>query len=169
MTLKGHTNWVKSAQFSRNCDKIVTASYDNTVKIWDTKTGNCITTLKGHTNDVRSAQFSRNCDKIATNTAKIWDIGEFLECQNFLTRRVTFQQAVILNCIYKIIVARRLVNNHGNNAFEEGGNSSGFFAQEEIILDFNTYPHLQKHYDDLPKALRAILDPYITKLMKDIQ
>jgi WD40 repeat protein len=35
MTLKGHTGPVTSASFSPDGSRIVTASWDNTAKVWD--------------------------------------------------------------------------------------------------------------------------------------
>ena len=33
--------------------RVVSASYDNTLKVWDVATGECVATLKGHSNTVR--------------------------------------------------------------------------------------------------------------------
>ena len=66
-----------SAQFSSDGNKIVTASWDNTGKIWDAASGKLLIKLKGHTNWVQSAQFSEDGKKVATisddNTCKVWD------------------------------------------------------------------------------------------------
>ena len=48
-TLKGHTNDVMYASFSPDGSRIVSASWDRTVRIWDAATGECIRTLEGHT------------------------------------------------------------------------------------------------------------------------
>ena len=34
---------------------VVSASYDNTLKVWDVATGKCVATLKGHSDRVRCA------------------------------------------------------------------------------------------------------------------
>ena len=76
--LEDHTCGVRSAAFSPDGKKIVTASYDKTAKIWDASTGECLHTLEGHTNWVCSAAFSPDGKKIVTasydNTAKIWQL-----------------------------------------------------------------------------------------------
>ncbi|NMF60895.1 AAA-like domain-containing protein [Pseudanabaena yagii] len=74
--LQGHTGGVISANFSTDGSKIITASYDNTARLWDGK-GNFIAELKGHTGVVNSANFSTDGSKIVTassdKTARLWD------------------------------------------------------------------------------------------------
>ncbi len=76
-TLTGHTDWVVSASYSPDGTKIVSASWDNTLKIWDANTGSCLQTLTGHTDDVSSASYSPDGTKIVSasgdNTVKIWN------------------------------------------------------------------------------------------------
>ena len=77
-TLQGHTAWVYSAQFSPDGQRIVTASLDNTARIWETQTGKLLATLQGHTDRVETAQFSPDGQRIVTaswdKTARIWII-----------------------------------------------------------------------------------------------
>ncbi len=35
--------------------RVVSASYDSTLKVWDVATGECVATLKGHSERVRCA------------------------------------------------------------------------------------------------------------------
>ena len=76
VSLSGHTDDVRSACFSPDGSKIVTASGDRTAKIWDVCSGECDRTLKGHIDDVNTACFSPDGSKIVTasddKTAKIW-------------------------------------------------------------------------------------------------
>jgi WD40 repeat protein len=65
-TLQGHTLSVKSAAFSPNGSLVVTASWDNTAKIWDAQTGQCLRTLQGHTYSITSAVFSPDGSLLAT-------------------------------------------------------------------------------------------------------
>ena len=57
--------------------RIVTASGDNTARLWDGE-GRELAVLGGHTEDVRSAAFSPGGDQIVTaswdNTARLWDL-----------------------------------------------------------------------------------------------
>jgi WD40 repeat protein len=75
--LIGHTGAVEMAAFSPDGTRIVTASDDNTARLWDAKTGSLLTTLIGHTSAVASAAFSPDGTRILTasadHTARLWD------------------------------------------------------------------------------------------------
>jgi WD40 repeat protein len=84
-TLEGHTQFVLSASYSPDGRKIVSASWDHTIKICDANTGRCLQTLTGHSWAVYSASYSPDGRKIVSasndNTIKIWDAntGECLQ------------------------------------------------------------------------------------------
>src|SRR6516162_5090406 len=77
--LNGHSKPVKTAAFSGDGKLVVTASDDNTARIWDAGSGREIAVLKGHTDNVLSAAFSGDGKRVATasrdSTARIWDAG----------------------------------------------------------------------------------------------
>jgi WD40 repeat protein len=77
---------VHSAAFSRDGSRIVTASFDNTARIWDAATtaeiavrghDTAVNSAAGHDGPVLSAAFSPDGSRIVTasfdNTARIWD------------------------------------------------------------------------------------------------
>jgi dipeptidyl aminopeptidase/acylaminoacyl peptidase len=70
---------VHSAQFSPDGKQIVTASGDNTVRVWDAQNGQPLTDPLKHANSVGSAQFSPDGKRIVTasddGTARVWDIA----------------------------------------------------------------------------------------------
>ena len=69
---------MSSAAFSGDGKRVVTASRDNTARIWDAESGKEIAVLKGHTGSVSSAAFSGDGKRVVTasddNTARIWDV-----------------------------------------------------------------------------------------------
>ncbi|MEE0993008.1 MAG: hypothetical protein UH542_08515 [Bacteroidales bacterium] len=75
-TLEGHSNIVWPVVYSPDGTKIVSGSYDNTIKIWDANTGECLKTLEGHSLVVISVAFSPDGTKIVSGsddkTVKIW-------------------------------------------------------------------------------------------------
>ncbi len=72
-----HESYVRSAVFSPDGIYIVTASDDNTARVWDAKTGKPITEPLKHEDYVNSAVFSPDGKYIVTasrdNTARVWD------------------------------------------------------------------------------------------------
>ena len=42
--------------------------YDNTVKVWDSTTGDCINTLQGHTDEVHSVAFNPDGTRIVSGS-----------------------------------------------------------------------------------------------------
>ncbi|QRW06932.1 hypothetical protein RhiLY_05931 [Ceratobasidium sp. AG-Ba] len=59
--LQGHTRSVRSLAFSSDGSRIVSGSFDETLRVWDAETGNqIIGPLRGHTDPVNSVTFLRN-------------------------------------------------------------------------------------------------------------
>jgi len=87
LTLRGHG------------ERIVTASVDNTAKIWDAKTGQELFTLTGHDDVVRSAAYSPDGRRIVTadgdGAVQIYttDMDELLEiAKSRVTRQLTVEE-----------------------------------------------------------------------------
>ena len=72
-----HAAEVKSAQFSPDGTKIVTASDDHTARLWDASSGKPFTDPFAHPAEVTSARFSPDGRQIVTvcndKTIRIWD------------------------------------------------------------------------------------------------
>ncbi|KAH6989847.1 hypothetical protein EDB80DRAFT_587431, partial [Ilyonectria destructans] len=77
-TLEGHSNKVHSVAFSPDSQRLASASYDKTVKVWNAATGHCQATLEGHSSGVMSVAFSPSGERLASasynKTVKIWNI-----------------------------------------------------------------------------------------------
>jgi WD40 repeat protein len=78
MVLKGHKSSLWSASFSPDGRRIVTASEDNTARVWDAQTGEVIHIFEGHTGSVRTAVFSPDGQRVVTastdHTARVWNL-----------------------------------------------------------------------------------------------
>jgi WD40 repeat protein len=77
MTLAGHTDAVGECEFSPDGRRIVSASRDRTLKLWDVQTGAELATLAGHTREVIACAFSPDGTGIVSasgdRTLKLWD------------------------------------------------------------------------------------------------
>ncbi len=78
LTLKGHTDYVFEAEFSKDGSRLVTSSDDQTSRIWDTKTGKLVRSLK-HTESVYAGVFIAGNSRVVTASSdefvRIWDIA----------------------------------------------------------------------------------------------
>lgn len=76
-TFEGHEEWVKSVALSADGKRVVSGSYDHTVRVWDAHTGECLRTLEGHTGWVMAVALSGDGKVVASGstdkTARVWD------------------------------------------------------------------------------------------------
>ena len=73
----GHYGSVYSASYSPDGTRIVSASMDETVRVWDATTGACISVLEGHSGMVFSASYSPDGMRVVSAsmdmTVRVWD------------------------------------------------------------------------------------------------
>ena len=78
-TLEGHSDSVNSVAYSPDGQTLASGSNDETIKVWNVKTGNLLQTLKGHSELVYSVAYSPDGQTLASgsydNTIKLWDIN----------------------------------------------------------------------------------------------
>lgn len=78
MTLKGHTGAVTSVAVSPDGTRIVSGSFDKTLRIWSANAGDIIAILEGHTDLVKSVAFSPDGGRIVScsedETIRLWDV-----------------------------------------------------------------------------------------------
>jgi len=79
--LQGHEHWVQSVAFSPDGTRIVSGSYDHTVRVWDANTGDeVLPALRGHEGWVQSVVFSSDGAHIVSydGTIRVWDASSGL-------------------------------------------------------------------------------------------
>lgn len=76
-TLGGHSGLVRSVVFSPDIKLIASASYGNTVRLWDSSTRAALQTLKGHSDLVVAVVFSPHGKLVASGsgdkTVRLWE------------------------------------------------------------------------------------------------
>lgn len=84
----GHSKTVTSVAFSPNGKMILSASWDQTIKLWDATTGRALRTFGGHTNAVNAVAFSPDGRLIASasgdKSVRIWDVATGVQLHAFL-------------------------------------------------------------------------------------
>ena len=78
-TLAGHTDAIRSADFSPDGQVVATGSVDHTAKLWSTDDGHLIATLSGHTDVIDVVAFSHDGNRLATGSfdrsVRVWDVS----------------------------------------------------------------------------------------------
>jgi WD40 repeat protein len=76
-TLSGHQGSVSAVAFSPDGKTVLSGSYDNTLKLWDTTSGKLLNTLRGHQDSVSAVAFSPDGKTVLSGswdkTLKLWD------------------------------------------------------------------------------------------------
>jgi WD40 repeat protein len=79
LALRGHGDWVWTAEFSPDGTTLATSSRDGTARLWDARFGRLVADLRGHKSELSSAEFAGTDDRFLTagrdGTARIWDVG----------------------------------------------------------------------------------------------
>lgn len=81
---KGHENWITAVTVLPDKRRMVTGSYDKTLRLWDLKTGVVLKKMEGHRNMVWGSTVSRDGRLIASGDANgeviVWhgETGESL-------------------------------------------------------------------------------------------
>ena len=113
--LIGHTHIVTSVSFSHDATRLITASFDRTIRIWDIKTGKVLKVLKGiikgHRDVINFAVFSPNDLLIVSassdKTIRIWDAQKGNQLKVLRGHRSSINTAVF-SCDSKRIVSASL-------------------------------------------------------------
>ncbi|GKZ27706.1 hypothetical protein AbraIFM66951_006144 [Aspergillus brasiliensis] len=94
-TLTGHSGSVNSVAFSSDGLTLASGSDDNTIKLWNVKTGSELQTLTGHSGSVRSVAFSSDGSTLASGssdqTIKLWNVETGSELQTLTGHSGSFR------------------------------------------------------------------------------
>ena len=94
-------DWVWSVAFSQDGSRVVSGSSDETVRIWNAKTGEPEALLKGHIGNVRAIAFAPDGSQVVSGdgiTVRIWNTVTS-EMQLMSTPTITLPDASIIHRI----------------------------------------------------------------------
>jgi WD40 repeat protein len=80
VTLKGHTDLVRSVSWSRDSKRLATGGMDGTARVWDAATGQQLLEITGHANLIDCVTWSPDGQRLATSggdaSTKVWDAAD---------------------------------------------------------------------------------------------
>ncbi|MCA9239839.1 MAG: protein kinase [Planctomycetales bacterium] len=83
--LAGHRAPIRAVAFSADGKRLLSASLDNTLRLWDAASGRCIKTLRGHGSAVRSCDFSLDgrwaISACQDKRVRLWDVAGYEEAR----------------------------------------------------------------------------------------
>ncbi len=191
LTLSGHSAPVYGVVFSREGDTVATTSCDHTAKIWDSRTGGCLHTLSGHGQEVFNVEFRSDGKKLITGssdgTIRVWDVktGSGLlvipqlkhwnfrctfneqgnkivasrpeapkttihwdyQCLESFLRTMTREQVLLLLKLWGIALIK--------SPSQQGSIT--------VKVDFTDAQDEEEVYNQLPKFLTTLFDPYVIR------
>jgi WD40 repeat protein len=87
-TFAGHTSDVISVAFSPDGRRVLSHTYDNTIKVWDAATGALVHTFEGHSDQILVVASSPDGSRVlsaSATTIKLWDAATGAPLQTFET------------------------------------------------------------------------------------
>ncbi|KAL6790855.1 hypothetical protein J3E68DRAFT_443102 [Trichoderma sp. SZMC 28012] len=88
LLIEGRSNYVECMAFSHDSTLLASGSRDQTLKVWDLVTGECLQAMTGHTDFILSVEFSHDSSRLVSassdHTIRIWHT-ETGECIRMLT------------------------------------------------------------------------------------
>ncbi|MCG8421032.1 MAG: protein kinase [Proteobacteria bacterium] len=86
-TFSGHSHWVMAVAVTPDGKRAVSASSDNTLKVWELASGKTLNTLDGHTNWVMAVAVTPNGKRAISassdKTLRLWDLESGQQVRSF--------------------------------------------------------------------------------------
>lgn len=158
--LTGHTDWLTCIGYSRDGERLITGSMDNSVRIWEVATGTQISIFNEHAQRIVSAAFVGDGENAisadADGSVNVWQIGtgkvlrawQIGATTTSLTIHPSQPIAVVGTAssaftVWNIVTGKR-IQNHSNDgaiggmAFSPDGKQLALFGERPIISIWKT-------------------------------
>ena len=120
---QGHASYVRACAYSPDGRRVLSGSYDKTLKVWDGVSGECLLTLTGHANSVYACAYSPDGRRVLSgswdDTLKVWNAASG-ECLLTLTGHKSW----VLACAYSPD-GRRVLSGSGDSTLKVWDTASG--------------------------------------------
>ncbi len=97
LTLTDHLDYIRTVQFHHEYPWVLTASDDQTIRIFNWQNRQCVTVLTGHNHYVMSARFHPKEDLVVSasldQTVRVWDISALRSQQTSAPQRPPEQES----------------------------------------------------------------------------
>lgn len=99
LTLTGHGAEVTACAISADGQRVLSASTDKTLRLWDLESGHLLTTFTGHTEEITACAFTPDgahaVSAASDRTLRIWDLAA-RQCLHTLQRRPERANALVI-------------------------------------------------------------------------
>ncbi|MDY6940462.1 MAG: CHAT domain-containing protein [Cyanobacteriota bacterium] len=155
-----HEEWVNGALFSSDSQQILTASNDNTARLWD-RQGNLLAVLQGHDGEVNSAVLSADGRQILTasddGTARLWDMSDAISIQANQSAALQNFQEEVSKRNAQLVILQEYVNRVYGGIFSPNGQQILTTSWDNTAQLWDRQGHLlavlQGHEDEITSAI----------------
>ncbi|MGJ0340615.1 WD40 repeat domain-containing protein [Aliarcobacter cryaerophilus] len=148
---EGHSKAINSLVVTSDSKTIISGSDDNTIKLWDIETGECLKTLKGHSGRIHSLAITLDGKQIISGSlmeTKIWDLQSGKCLKNIIQKQYA---TIFTNDDY--ITSFQVISSDGNTI------ASVNYYEEVRVWNQEDFSFISKFYTNVGTSPRLAISP----------